>query len=367
MQMSNKYFRTSMVYIMTNMAEMNEIIAFYRGINGILTFMGAYPTYGSGTGPREVSTATTNDGVDPLASQGSLCLSRDDRFLFAVNAGSGSISSFIITDSGGLVLMDVKPSGGNQPNGMDVFSDLLYVSHVGNGADNFASNITGFRIGADGRLTHIKGSTHSLSTFNAQPSRVVFTPDGSKIVVSELTTDHLSVFKVNNDGTLTEPVINESSGKRPFGSCFLSSGILLVTEEASGSLSSYSVSDNGILNVISGAVLNGQKATCWVAASKDEHFAYTTNTLSGTISTYHIDNSGILTFIRNINSTPPGTLTGLPIDAGVSKDGRNFYTLNGNQGTVSVFYIKDDGRLVRMQVAAWTYFPYFGSQGLVVL
>ena len=28
------------------------------------------------------------------------------------------------------------------------------------------------------------------------------------------------------------------------------------------------------------------------------------------------------------------------MNVGVSKDGRNFYTLNGNQGTVSVFNIK---------------------------
>lgn len=200
MQMSNKYFPTSMVYIMTNMAEMNTVVAFYRGMNGILTFMGAYPTYGRGTGPSEVSGATANDGVDPLASQGSLCLSRDGRLLFAVNTGSGTISSFIITDSGGLILVDVQPSGGYQPNGMDAFGDLLYVSNVGNAANNFASNITGFHIEDDGRLTRINGSTHSLSTINAQPSRVVFTPDGSKIIVSEVTTDHLSVFKVNNDG-----------------------------------------------------------------------------------------------------------------------------------------------------------------------
>jgi 6-phosphogluconolactonase len=367
MKISNKYLPTSMVYIMSNMAEMNEVIAFNRGMNGILSFMGAYPTYGRGTGSREVSTATANDGVDPLASQGSLCLSSDNRFLFAVNAGSDSISSFIITDSGGLVLVDVKPSGGAQPNGMDVFDDLLYVSNVGNAANNFASNITGFLIEDSGCLTHLRESTHSLSTVNAQPSRVVFTPDGSKIVISELTTNHLSVFKVNKDGTVTGPVINDSSGTGPLGSCFLSSGILLVTEAVSGTLSSYSITDNGILNVISGAVPNGQKTTCWVATTNDEHFAYATNTLSGTIATYSIDSSGELSFVRNITSTPAGTPTGLPIDVGVSKDGRNFYTLNGNQGTVSIFYIKDDGSLVRLQVAAWTHSPYFGSQGLVVL
>ncbi len=45
----------------------------------------------------------------------------------------------------------------------------------------------------------------------------------------------------------------------------------------------------------------------------------------------------------------------------------HFYTLNGNQGTVSVFNIQDDGSLVRLQVAASTNFPYYGSQGLAVL
>ena len=31
----------------------------------------------------------------------------------------------------------------------------------------------------------IPGSTHSLSTLNAQPAQVLFTPDGSKIFVSK--------------------------------------------------------------------------------------------------------------------------------------------------------------------------------------
>ncbi|CAH2716571.1 6-phosphogluconolactonase [Neobacillus rhizosphaerae] len=369
MQIMNKYFRTSasMVYIMTNNEVMNQIIAFYRDMNGMLTFVGSYPTNGRGTGPREVSTATANDGVDPLASQGALTLSRDGRFLLAVNAGSNSISSFVITDSGAPVLVDVKPSGGAQPNSIDVFGHLLYVSNVGNAANNFASNITGFRINDNGHLTPIPGSTHSLSTFNAQPAQVLFTRDGSKILVSELTSNHLSVFHVNQNGTVTEPIVNDSYGQGPLGAYFLSSGILLVTEAVSNALSSYSLSNDGKLHVISGSVPNGYKTACWVVTTRDERFAYTTNTLSGTISTYQIDSNGALSVVRHITSTPPGTAPGLPMDVGVSKDGRQFYTLNGNQGTVSVFTIQDDGSLVRLQVAAWTNFPYLGSQGLAVL
>ncbi|MGG0239896.1 lactonase family protein [Bacillus rhizoplanae] len=367
MQIMNENFRASMVYIMTNNEVMNQIIAFYRDMNGMLTFVGSYPTYGRGTGTKEVSTATANDGVDPLASQGSLTLSRDGRFLLAVNAGSNSISSFIITDSGAPVLVDVKPSGGAQPNSVAVFGNLLYVSNVGNAANNFASNITGFRIDDNGRLTPIPGSSHSLSTFNAQPAQVLFIPDGSKMLVSELTSNHLSIFHVNKNGTITGPIVNDSYGQGPLGAYFLSSGILLVTEAVSNALSSYSLTNDGILHVISGSVPNGYKTACWVVTTKDERFAYTTNTLSGTISTYRIDPNGALSVVRHITSTPAGTATGLPIDAGVSKDGRHFYTLNGNQGTVSVFNIQDDGSLVRLQVAAWTNFPYFGSQGLAVL
>ena len=56
MQVPNKYFRAlSMVYMMTNMEVMNEVIAFNRDKNGILTYSGSYPTYGRGAGPKEVS------------------------------------------------------------------------------------------------------------------------------------------------------------------------------------------------------------------------------------------------------------------------------------------------------------------------
>ena len=46
-----------------------------------------------------------------LTSVSSLTLSPDARFLFAVNTGSNSISSFIVSDNGKLILVDVKPSG----------------------------------------------------------------------------------------------------------------------------------------------------------------------------------------------------------------------------------------------------------------
>ncbi len=55
--------RPSMVYIMTNMDTMNQVIAFNRNMNGMLSFMGAYSTNGKGTGIKEVSGATGSSYV----------------------------------------------------------------------------------------------------------------------------------------------------------------------------------------------------------------------------------------------------------------------------------------------------------------
>lgn len=355
--------RAGMVYAMTNAAESNEVIAFRRRTNGTLIRMKAYATGGNGTGMREVSTATPQDGIDPLASQGSLALSRDGRFLFAVNAGSGSISSFRVAPTGALDLADVEPSGGAQPNSLNAFGSLLYVSNVGEASNNFASNITGLRIEIDGRLTRIPGATYSLSTANAQPARVIFTPDGGHLVVSELTTNHLTVFGVNGDGTLGSRVINNSSGAGPFGSIFLSSGLLLVAEAGANALSSYSVvSASGQLVPISRSVLNGQTATCWVVAARNGLHAFTSNTGSGTIAIYSVSSMGVLTLTGSIPSIP--NVAAGPIDSGVSMDGRNYYVLNGARGSITSFRIRNDGRLSRLQVIGGL--PTLGAQGLAV-
>lgn len=357
----------SMVYVMTNASDDNEVDAFSRKFDGTLSLMDTYRTGGTGTGKKGVSPATPDDGIGPLASQGSLVVSRGGHFLFAVNAGSNSISSFKIDSNGGLTLVDVVPSGGLQPNSLDVNKKFLYVSHVGSYRDNFSSNITGFRMDRNGGLTTIQGSTRFLSTPDAQAARVVFNSKGNKLVVSELTTNRLSVFRVNRKGMLSKkPVINESSGAGPFGSHFLSSGLLLVAEAGINALSSYTLSRKGELEAVSRSVKNGQLATCWVVPTQNEHYAFTSNTANGTITSYRINRNGTIKLMRSIPSTPATLPLGAPIDSGVSRDGRNFYVLNGNQGSISVFKIDYYGRLFRLEVKDAEELPNLGAQGLAV-
>jgi len=352
MNCKHKKRSRGVVYSMTNAAGTNQVVALRRSINGRLSFLNSYPTGGSGTGQ-----AT----VDPLASQGSVILSRRGRYLFNVNAGSNTISSFRVSHHGKLTLLDVESSGGVRPNSLAQFRQLLFATNVGDATHT--SNVTGFRIENDGSLTFI--GSNPLSTTSAQPSCVVFSPNGRLLVVSELSTNKLSVYQVNSDGTLSGPTVNNSNGNGPFGSVFLSRGFLLVSESGPNALSSYTADLSGTLTVVSGSVLNGQQATCWVAVSKSERFAYTANAGNGTITTYRIRRNGRLFVLDTVFSTLLGT--GAPIDSGVSRDGRNFYTLNGNQGSVSVFRIRKDGRLVRLQVFENTGLPELGAQGLAVL
>jgi 6-phosphogluconolactonase len=74
------------VFAMTNAASNNQVNAYTRHEDGSLEFSAAFPTGGNGSGGT----------VDPLHSQGSLKLSADHRLLFAVNAGSGTVSSFAV-------------------------------------------------------------------------------------------------------------------------------------------------------------------------------------------------------------------------------------------------------------------------------
>jgi DNA-binding beta-propeller fold protein YncE len=114
------------------------------------------------------------------------------------------------------------------------------------------------------------------------------------------------------------------------------------------------------------SVPNGQMATCWVAATPDGRYAYTSNAASGTITLYGISAGGLLRAVESVPVTGQGPM-GSPIDIGVSRDGRNLYALNGNQGSVSAFGIGAGGRLVLSGVLTRAGLPSLGTQGIAVI
>lgn len=325
------------VYVMNNDAAENAILMYERAGDGTLTEAGSFATGGQGTG-------------GGLGSQGALVLSQNQRWLFAVNAGSNEVSVFAVRGDG-LRLVDTVKSGGVKPISLTVHRRLLYVLNAGEGG-----NITGFYIGLGGRLIPIHNSTRNLSNDGVgdapMPAQISFTPNGRHLVVTEKASNLILTYRVRLLGRVADPVINDSEGMTPFGFDFTPWGRLIVSEafggaENASAASSYSLRF-GRLRVISSSVPTNQTAACWVVVTEDGQYAYTTNTGSSSVSGYHVDRDGSIALLDadgRTGETSPGSS---PIDAIISRDGRHLYVLSGGSNTVTAFQIEADGSLINL-------------------
>src|SRR5579864_4588208 len=180
------------VFVMTNNVDRNEIISFQRAADGSLRERRRFATGGRGTGGL----------TDPLESQGSLTLSQDHSWLFAVNGGSGEVSVLSVQGTR-LHLADKQASGGSEPNAVAQHGNLVYVLNVGG-----SSNVVGFRLNPGGQLRKISNSIHFLTANNSNAASLAFSPDGQFLLVTERATNNIDAFHVQDDGTLGPIVVN---------------------------------------------------------------------------------------------------------------------------------------------------------------
>ena len=342
------------VFVMTNNVDRNEIISFKRTSGGSLQQDRRFSTGGRGTGGL----------TDPLESQGSLTLSQDRHWLFAVSGGSGEVSVFSVHGSR-LLLTDKVASGGSEPNAVAQHNDLVYVLNVGGSSD-----VVGFQLTADGHLRQIANSIRFLTTNNSEAASVAFSPDGQFLVVTERATNNLDVFRVQSDGTLAAIVVNASADPGVFAVTFAPNGAALVSETGpaggnhASAISSYAVGATGSLSPISLGVPTLGNANCWNAVTPDGRFVYVSNAGSSTISGFAISGTGTLTAIgATVVGTNPAGSTNLDIT--VSGDGKFLYTLNSGTGTIGIFAIGADGSLTNIGEAGTL--PTAGLNGIAAL
>jgi 6-phosphogluconolactonase len=331
------------VYTMTNDPVNNEIVILNRRANGALSNAGAVSTGGQGTG-------------SGLGNQAGLALSADERWLFAVNAGSSDLSVFAVRRDG-VELVDREPSGGLQPISVAVHRDLVYVLNEGG-----SGNISGFRIGRHG-LSPIPGSIQPLSGAGVDPAQIAFDPSGDVLVVTEKNTNQILTYTVERDGRANPPTIHASAGPTPFGFEFGKRGELFVSEAAggaafAGSTSSYQLDRDGSLEVVTAAAPANGSAACWLVVTNDGRFAFTSNTASDSLSTYAIDFDGSIT-LQGITSTGAGTG---PLDSALTNNSRFLYVFNAGSGTISGFRVEAHGELAPLELAIM---GLNGANGLV--
>lgn len=319
------------VYVMTNQAA-NAIMVFHRDAAGMLTPEGSFATGGSGMGT----------GADPLGSQGAVVLSEDERFLFAVNAGSNSISAFAVSGDQ-LTLRNTVSSGGVMPVSVAAQRGLVYVVNAGG-----TPNISGFRLDAGtNQLGALAGSTRNLpGGAAAGPAQISFSPDGSVLVVTEKGTNKIDTFTLD-DGVPQQVRTFPSFGTTPFGFAFGHDDAAIVSDAGAGSgtaaVSSYDVDDDGTVKVISPAVGDTQTAACWIAVPRNGRLAYTSNANSGTISSYTVSDNGSLA-LQHAVAASAGSGSA-PTDMALSRNSRLLYARDGGNGAVVGFRMGADGSL----------------------
>ena len=121
------------VFVQNNSTTGNQVFAYDRAPNGTLSLAGTYATGGVGG-------VLAGSVVDHLASQGSLTYDRRHGLLYAVNAGSNSVSVFAVIHDR-LYLRQILPSGGSFPVSVAVHNDLVYVLNARNGG-----SVQGYRV-----------------------------------------------------------------------------------------------------------------------------------------------------------------------------------------------------------------------------
>ena len=337
------------VFVQTDDPAGNQVVAYSRAANGTLTAANTYATGGLGG-------VLSGSVVDHLASQGSLAYDQRHALLYAVNAGSNTVSVFSVRGNH-LSLNQVLSSGGTFPVSVAVHGDLVYVLNAENGG-----SVQGFAVLLD-RLIPLPGSNRPLGLnpaatpqFTNTPGQVAFSPDGDELIVTtKANGNDIDVFGVGFLGYLSAgPVVNSEPGTVPFAISFDRAGFLVVAEAGTNSLATFKLNrDRTITQVTS--VPTGQAATCWVAAV--DGLFYASNAGSASVSGYRSGAGGQLALL-GATATDPGT-----VDASASSDGRFLYVQTGALGIVDELDVNPDGSLT--EIGAVTVPGAVGGEGIV--
>ncbi|MGC9538317.1 lactonase family protein [Streptomyces sp. UG1] len=345
------------VFVQGNELDGNTIHVFARGDDGKLKPAGTYETGGKGGDQIDAPT-------DSLASQGSLVYDDRSGMLLAVNAGSGTVTSF---RAEGQELRDRKvvSSGGEFPSSIAVHGEIAYVMNAGG-----EGSVQGFRITGEG-LRPLEGSHRSLGLdnediprFDTSPGEVEFTPDGRNLVVTTKGNNTVEVFPMKSDGlpAVDEPVVSESAGGVPFAISFDATGKrMLVAEAEKSTVTTYKVKHDGKLKVLQQPLASGQETLCWLERAGD--FFYGGNTGNSTVTGYRMDEQGKLSLTNDVGiATPPSADSQGVIDLAVTEDEKFVYVQNAVSGTVDGFRVEADGALTKVTTAEDL--PVFGESGM---
>ena len=339
------------VFVQTDAASGNQVEVYSRAADGALTLVRGYATGGLGG-------ALTGSVVDHLASQGSLTYDAAHSLLYAVNAGSNTVSVFAV-DGTGLTLRQTISSGGTYPVSIAAHGNVVYVLNAENGGA-----IQGYRV-EGGKLALEAGWNRQLGLdadatpqFTHTPGQVGFTADGRQLLVTtKAAGNDVYVYNVGWDGSpSTSVTINTLPGAVPFGFVNTGSHQIALVEAGTSTVVTDRVNSDGTLTQLA-SYATGQAATCWIATSGDG-LLFASNAGSADETSLRLGNGGALTGLGQ-TTTNAGT-----VDAAATPNGRYLYVQTGGAGIVDEYSVAANGSLTA--IGSVTVPDAAGGEGITV-
>jgi Lactonase, 7-bladed beta-propeller len=346
----------------------NAVLAFRRDGDGGLHEIGKFATGGTG----QVNLPKV---VGPDDSSQEVVATADGRFLFAVNQGSRSVTSFRIDGAGRLDRIGTFDSGGVQPDSIGIVAGKLYVSNRGDASaagpggvpaanpGTVAPNLTGFTINLDGTLAPIPNSTVTLPV-GTVPSQNLISPNG-RLLFSDIfgvntapQSNTLAPFQIEDNGTLKLAPGGNVTGQAP-NSTSLAPALLgadgnptqkIVYAGLTGlaEVAVFTYDETGRLTFIGATAPNNQGGSgpCWAAVSPDGTTLYTGDTGSDSVGVYSLADPLHPVQIQELflggPQTPPGSPAGTPrqttvFQVAVDPGGRFVYAIGQNTNPQGLF------------------------------
>ena len=322
------------VYSISNAAPKNTLVKFVQRSNGTLKKVQTIKTGGSG-GLAPQPGCEPPPGCPMLDTQGEVVTK--GRLVFAVNAGSDSITSFREKKNGKLKRVDVQPSMGDFPNSLTVHGRLLYA------LNSHSDSIAGFRFSKSGEIKRIVNSVRSLalpqSNQTLSPRQIGFDRTGNVLVVTRLTPlpGGIDTFVLNSKDRPGQAVANAPTSALPFGFAFDRYNNLIMSQPAAppelampGNTASYDLNtQTGQLTPIETVTSDGV-APCWVVITRDGRYGFVVNTGGGppsTVARYTLTPTGDLTFLGTTGENTANGDQFVRTDEALSRDGRYLFVL----------------------------------------
>jgi 6-phosphogluconolactonase len=291
------------IYISQNPDGDNQIAAYIQDSNsGKITLLNQYKTGGKGL------TAVHGNSSHALVTQG--------KFLFCVNSGDNSITSFEILSGGALRLIGRYPSGGTIPVSLAVHGDVLYALNQGVAGKTEEGQLSAFTIAADGSLVAITTAHIDLPAKNL-PVEVLVTPKSGLIGVSLHDGDEIQIFKWR-DNTIVEAA-SEQIHLPPYGGATLSpsatkdrfislgdSFLFTLDDEKKPGVLSIQSSVDGSRNRIHRNTHRRLKDPCWGAISPDGKTFWISSFATRILSLYSLGLNGSLAWLSDTDPIKNG-------------------------------------------------------------